>query len=74
MNFPLKRALNERLVSNRPVPAYVSAKEAGIKNPNKIYKIVSGLVKPSDEDKENLARILDCPVDELFPEKDTIHV
>jgi hypothetical protein len=63
MNLTLKHALLDR-----HVPAYVSAIDAGIRNPNKIYKITSGLVKPSEADKEGLARVLNLSVDKLFPE------
>lgn len=61
-NIPLKVALMER-----EKPDYQSAIEADL-HPNKLSKIINGLQKPTEEEKQRLADVLNRAVDEIFPE------
>jgi len=61
-NIGLKKALIDR-----GVPDYRSAIDANL-NPTKLSKIISGLVIPTQDEKERLSEVLDRPADELFPE------
>jgi len=55
-------------------PLYKSFRAVGI-HPNRGSKIISGLVNVTDEEKEKLAKLVDLPVDVLFPEiQDPDHV
>jgi hypothetical protein len=62
VNTSLKKAFID---DGRPI--YKSAIAAGI-NPNKVSKFICELSKPTDEEKERLARELKRSADELFPE------
>ena len=61
MNRNLKIALLDK-----GVPQYRTAMEADVQ-PTKLSQIIYGGAKPSDEEKERLARVLGCEVDHLFP-------
>jgi len=61
MNLKFKLAL-----VTRGIPAYQTAKEANIP-PNRVYRFVSELSQPSQNEKERLSEVLDRPADELFP-------
>ena len=60
-NIELKKALLER-----EVPDYRSAIDANL-HPTKLSKIIIGLVTPTQDEKERLAKICKRHVDELFP-------
>ena len=61
MNIQLKVALIER-----GTPAYKTAMAVDI-HPNKLSKFISGLQDPTQKEKENLAKILNRPITDLFP-------
>jgi len=61
MNLNLKKSLIDR-----GIPAYRTAMEAGI-NPNRVSKFICGLAKPTQSEMEVLAKLLNKPIDDLFP-------
>ena len=46
------------------------AREAEIQE-SRLSKIVNGYVNPTDEEKERIAKVLDCRVDSLFKENES---
>jgi len=71
-NLTLKKASIEKsFLTGRP--EYSLAIEAGI-TPDRYSKFITGMLKPRKEEREGIARVLNRPVSELFPESGASHV
>ena len=62
MNLMLKSA-----IAGHPLPAYKIARQLGI-YPSRLSGFISGVVRPTTNEKRRLSAVLGRPVAELFPE------
>lgn len=63
MNLALKMAIHESGVTQKRI-----AKRAHMREP-RLSLIVRGREQPEADEKKNLARALDRPIDDLFPDQ-----
>lgn len=61
-NIVLKSLLFGRGVTQRSLALDVGIHE------NRISNIIKGYVNPKEDEKKKIARVLDCQVDDIFPQ------